>query len=280
MKMEYSRFVLRKCREQDIVNIMAFQKEIIEGLDNKELLRENSRTMFEQCIAEPDLTLGVFDGIELVAIVIFVNERGSIEDLSIGLEKHVVDAAANMKLVMVKEEYRGNEFQKALMWIVEKHAYNRGITHLCTTVSKDNKYSLKNIWESGYEYDQSTIKYGGLSRELYVKNITQSVSVYNKNILTVIHSLEDRSEPNALIMEGVNLNRCFQGDISIANTGDVLEYEDTDSGNTFYGLYFKKFTPMVMVFIPEKRSLQLVDFSERINCLKLQKVWINAIGGF
>ena len=165
------------------------------------------------------------------------------------------------------------------MWILEKYAYSHGFTHLCTTVSEKNIYSLHNIKEAGYEYDHSEIKYEGLPRAVFVKDIYKYVSLYNKMILGTIGFLENKSEPNALVVEGINFTKCFEGEISFASTGDILEYNDLDSGKTYYGLFVKKITSMVLVFVPERRSLQLIDFSYDINSLKLKRVWINTIGG-
>lgn len=274
MKSRYNEYILRKCTVQDVSQIFELQEIIIDELDNKELLRQNERRMFEHCVQEPNLTVGIYDKEELIAVAIFVVEHGE-EDLSLGLICHDVNLSANLKLVMVKKAYRGNGFQRALMWILEKYAYTNGFTHLCTAVSEKNIYSLHNVKEAGYEYDHNAVKYGGLSRCVFVKDIRQSVSPYNKMILKVIGSLENKSEPNALIEEGIDLNKCFQGELSFASTGDILEYQDLDSGKVYYGLLIKKITWMVLIYISEYNRLQLVDFSYNINRLKFQKVLIN-----
>lgn len=278
MKSKYNKYVLRKCTLYDTDQICELQEIIIDGLDNKEILRKNERSMFERCVQEPNLTIGVYDKKELIAVAIFVVEHGE-EDLSLGLVCHEVNVSANFKLVMVKEEYRGNGFQRALMWILEKYAYNSGFTHLCTTVSEKNIYSLHNVKEAGYEYDHNAVKYGGLSRCVFVKDINKSVSLYDKMILKIVGSLENESEPNALTLEGIDLTKCFQGEMSFANTGDILEYQDLDSGESYYGLLIKKFTLMVLIYIPENCRLQLVDFSYNISSLKFERVLINTVGG-
>lgn len=274
MKSKYNEYTLRRCTVQDVDQIYELQTIIINGLDNKEILRQNAKDMFEHCVQEPNLTIGVYNKEELIAVSIFVVEHG-VEDLSLDLVCHEVSVSANYKLIMVKKEYRGNGFQKALMWVMEKYAYNNGFTHLCTTVSEKNTYSLHNIEEIGYEYDHDAIKYGGLPRCVFVKNIEKSVSLYNKRILKVIGALENKREP----LEGINFSKCFQGDLSFASTGDILEYQDLDSGKVYYGLLIKKFTLMVLIYVPENCCLQLVDFSYNINRLKCQRVFINTEGG-
>lgn len=277
MKKNYSRLFIRKCTQLDLDKICDLQKEVLGELNDKEILRENTQDMFVKCVQTPNLTIGIFDGLELVGLAIFVDESGNDEDLSRDLVKHTVSLAVNFKLVIVRKEYRGNGFQNALMWILEKSAYNQGFTHMCTTVSDKNIYSLHNIQAMGYQYDHNALKYGGLSRKVFVKDISKSVSSYNKMILSIISSIEGKREPNALVIEGINFDRCFEGEISIANTGDIIEYEDIDTAKIYYALLVKKFTPMILMFNPEKGCLSFMDFSYNISSLKLKKVWINTV---
>ena len=279
MKEKYSNYILRRCVEGDVKTICELQRNVIESLEDKELLRENTREMFEHCIKDPNLSIGVFRGDELVAVAILVDEKNNKEDLSLNLVKYHVNNAANLKLVMIKKEYRGNGLQSALMWIIEKIAFNRGYTHLCTTVSPKNVHSTNNIKSAGYKYDHSAIKYEYLARDIYVKDIDINIASYNKHIIEIVSSLENKKNCNDLVLEGINFDRCFIGELDIVNTGDILEYEDVDSGNTYYGLVIKKFILMILIFIPEKKSLQIVDYADNINSLRLKKVWINTIGG-
>lgn len=276
MKSRFDQYILKKCTVQDINQIYELQKIIIDGLDNKEILRENEKEMFEHCVQDPNLTVGVYDKKELIAVAIFVVEQGE-EDLSLGLVCCEVNVPANFKLVMVKKEYRGNGFQRALMWILEKYAYNSGFTHLCTTVSEKNEYSLHNIKVAGYKYDHNTIKYGGLSRCVFVKDIKNSVSLYNKVVLKIVESIENKCESKALILESINLSKYFQGELSFASTGDLLEFQDSDSGEIYYGILVKNLTLMVYIYVPEDGRFTLVDFSYNINGLRLTRVFINAV---
>ncbi len=168
-------FLVRKCTIQDVEKIYQLQMEILAGLKDKDILRYNTKETFQQCIKSPNLTIGMFDKSELIALIILVDGRGTKEDLSIDLEKHQVTRAANFKLVMVKEEYRGNGFQRKLMCIMEKYAKLQGVTHLCTTVSGKNTYSFNNMKALNYEFDHDALMYGGLQRKVLVKKIEDSV---------------------------------------------------------------------------------------------------------
>lgn len=168
---DYDEIMTHVCTADDVGEILKLQAEVIEGLEKKELLRRNTREMFEHCVQRPNLTIGLFHQDKLIAVGIMVYEKDNSEDLSADLEKFEVGKAANFKLVLVKKEYRGLGLQRALMQLIERYAYAQGYTHLCATVSKENQYSLKNIVSEGYQYDHSAVKYGGMNREVYVKDI-------------------------------------------------------------------------------------------------------------
>ncbi len=172
MNILYKGCTIRQCTTDDIDSIMALQKQVILDLEDKSLLRENNAEMFTSCVNFPNLTLGIFNPTEeLVALGILCDMRGTNEDLSLGLLQHTVDVSANLKLIMVRKDFRGLGMQNKLMSLLEEYARNNGYTHLCTTVSPNNIHSLRNIENMGYVYDHSEEKYGGLLRSVLVKKL-------------------------------------------------------------------------------------------------------------
>lgn len=171
MKTENS-YIIASCTAHHVQEIYQLQNEIIQGLSRKDLLRRNTIEAFYSCIKAPNVTLGVFSGNKLIGVGILVRAEGSEEDLSLNLKCHQVQVPANLKLIMIKEEFRGRGLQRKLMTELETIARAQGITHLCTTVSGDNVYSLNNIRAFGFEFDHDAIKYGGLARKVFVKDIS------------------------------------------------------------------------------------------------------------
>lgn len=166
-----SRFCLKQLTESEVDSIMAFQKEIIAGLPDKTLLRKNTREMFQQCVGRPNYTLGVYEGEVLAALGILFDGSGTEEDLSVGLTKFQVKNAMNLKLIAVREPYRGNGLQRFLMGRLEDVAEDMGKEYLCATVSKDNVHSFQNLEAMGYVVDHEAEKYGGVTRCVVVKRI-------------------------------------------------------------------------------------------------------------
>jgi GNAT superfamily N-acetyltransferase len=233
--------------------------------------------MFEDCVKPNNLTLGVYDGNKLIAVSIMYNEKGSEEDLSLDLKKFTPVNSANYKLVLVDEEYRGINLQKALIWIMEKYAYNIGLHDLCTTVSPDNQISLQNVLEMGFQIDHKAIKYNNFERVVFYKNIYNSVSNYNNNLFRIIRSLEGKENVNDFILEGINFDRCFQGELQIMTSGDIVQYTDNDTGNDIFGVYMINTSPYILIYLPSCNKLCLINFSEKIESLVLKKVWINTL---
>jgi len=278
--MSYRNCVVKKCTMDDIDSIMFLQEQIFSGLKDRSVLRENDRDGFAACLQEPNIVLGVFnEKKELVAIGIVFDGKGTKEDLSIGLQLHTVNVVANLKLVLVREDYRGRGFQKALMWLLEKWAYSVGYTHLCTTVAQNNMYSLDNMLAMGYEYDHSEVKYGGLERNVYVKDIESSVKAYNKLILENASSIEGLKEEKDLILEGVELNKCIEGTPELLKTGDILEYLDVDNGRIYYALFMKTFSPMIVIYSREDGELKIQDYDTRIGTKVLRRALLNTVKG-
>lgn len=162
---------IRYLNEDDLPAILELQEETILGLKDKTILRKNSPEILLQSISEQNIALGVFINDELIAIGLTVLPVPPETDLRENLQNHTVDNAMDLKLIIVKEKYRGNGLQKKLIRLMEEEALSRGITHLCTSVSPNNPYSYNNVLAMGYEFDHQEEIYGGLLRNIYVKEL-------------------------------------------------------------------------------------------------------------
>ena len=149
---------IRYLNEDDLPAILELQEETILGLKDKTILRKNSPEILLQSISEQNIALGVFINDELIAIGLTVLPVPPETDL-------------REKLIIVKEKYRGNGLQRKLIRLMEEEALSRGVTHLCTSVSPNNPYSYNNVLAMGYEFDHQEEIYGGLLRNIYVKEL-------------------------------------------------------------------------------------------------------------
>ena len=127
--------------------------------------------MFELCVNDPNVSLGVYDNDNLIAIGILylIDDE---ENLMHNIKEYKNEKSGNFKLAMVNPLYRGHGLMFILMNKLESVARKKGFTYLCTTVHPDNFYSKRNILKSGYKLYSIQEKYGGLKRELYIKKIS------------------------------------------------------------------------------------------------------------
>lgn len=189
---------LRQCTPDDFQAVVELNETVYASLPDQSVLRHNSPEMIASCIQEPNVTLGFWDEEKLVAIgVLYVPqclEEDHAHDVvelldyrpartwggedtrrqnlgSIGLEEleKLGIKAANQKLFLVREGYRGLGLQRKLIREVEKLAIERGYNLLCTTCAPNNSFSINNFLKEGYCYAKTEEKYGGLVRNLYFK---------------------------------------------------------------------------------------------------------------
>ena len=183
---------LHPCTINDFQAVVDLNETVYASLPDKSVLRYNSPEMIASCLQEPNVILGFWDEENLVAIgVLYVpqcleedhahdvvelldNEVTGLRDgeaLGLeGLEKLSIKAA-NQKLFLVREGYRGQGLQRKLIREIEKIAVARGYNLLCTTCAPNNIFSINNFLKEGYAYAKTEEKYGGLMRNLYYKKL-------------------------------------------------------------------------------------------------------------
>lgn len=156
--------------KKDVDAIMHLQEKIFETLENPELLRRNTREMFELCVQEPNWTFGAFDPDSpdyLIGVAIMFDPGNSDENIASQLIHHKLKHAANAKLCMILPKFRGRGFEKTALMMMKERARLRGYDGLCVTVSPKNIHSTKNIEATGFQYDHTQKKYGGMEREIW-----------------------------------------------------------------------------------------------------------------
>ncbi len=173
MKLAANEFEFIRCDEDSLEEICAIQEEAFRTLDNPELLRRNSKEVLHACLMEPHTTLGAYYGGRMAAFAVLYVAKDSTENLGrdIGVTEEELSTVANVKLVIVRKEFRGNGLQKLLTQRLEEFARDQGIQTLCATVSPANDYSIRNFEALGYRFYACKTKYGNLKRNIYVKSI-------------------------------------------------------------------------------------------------------------
>ena len=168
--MKDNRLLFKDLTSKDVDAIMLLQEKIFDSLETPDLLRRNSREMFEKCVQEPNWTFGAFDPDSpehLVGVAIMFDPGDSDESLTDHLVRHTLKHAINAKLAMILPKFRGRGFEKTVLIMMKERAERRGYDGLCATVSPQNIHSRESIIARGFKYDHTQKKYGGMEREVW-----------------------------------------------------------------------------------------------------------------
>lgn len=79
--------------------------------------------------------------------------------------------SAHMETVVIAPKYRGHHLQARLMAKAEEDLKAAGYKHLLCTIHPENPYSLNNALSLGYKVEKLVEKYGGLPRNILLKEI-------------------------------------------------------------------------------------------------------------
>lgn len=171
-KISYDEVKLTVLSFDDIDTVMAIQEEAFAAMDDDRLLRRNTKETFSVCFESPSIAYGVKHNDKIVAFGMLYCAADTDENLAKGLDDVSIDLhkVANVKVIIVLPQYRGNGLQCYLINKLEEHAKKCGMKTLMATVSPLNNYSLDNFIACGYNKVKTVNKYGGLSRVLLRKD--------------------------------------------------------------------------------------------------------------
>lgn len=173
MKFPKEEFEFKKCSLQDLDEICQIQEEAFDAMDDDSLLRRNSRESLQICLNEPHYTLGAFHGGTLAGFAVLFDPKMTDENIALdaGFSEDVAKCTVNFKLVIVRPFYRGNSLQTEFIERLECLAKEKGFKNMFATVSPNNEHSKNNFLKSGYVFHSQKVKYNGLIRNIYYKNI-------------------------------------------------------------------------------------------------------------
>lgn len=173
MKKNITEFDFKKLNVESVPLLLEVQEEAFEyAKGNTDFLRRNTYETLAVCFEGESEVLGVFDEDKLIAFgILFVAERGK-ENLAYDVDEiEDIMTSANVKLIIVRPDYRGNGLQRELVSRLENLAKEKGFKWLCATVSPTNNWSYDNFIKGGFSLNKILTKYGGLTRALLVKSI-------------------------------------------------------------------------------------------------------------
>ena len=173
---------IKSCTIEHIDSIMEMQNSVIEN--NNKTGKENWYIITEKSELEEGLksgyllVLGGFCNNELIACIAMSVEdpHNMFKELLNGYNNNEDKQFLYVKMAIVKEGFRGQGLQRKLLLALEDEALkNPQIKYMGAIVHPDNKYSLKNVADAGYEDKGSVIPdpLPGYPRKLIFKTLNR-----------------------------------------------------------------------------------------------------------
>lgn len=173
MKFPKEEFEFKKLSCEFVDELCKIQEEAFEVMADDSLLRRNSKESLASCLDEPHYTIGAFYNGVLAGFAVLFDPELSNENIALdaGFSEDEARETVNFKLVIVRPQYRGNGLHLDFLVKLEEIAKQKGFKKIFATVSPNNEHSKNNFLKSGYVFHSQKVKYGGLVRNIYYKDI-------------------------------------------------------------------------------------------------------------
>ena len=160
--------------KEDVLELKKVMDKTIAVLSQKDWYVPDDIPFLERHIKEEGYILKCVIENKIVAFLIVRYPMFSEDNLGYYLPNvtdEMLTKVAHIESVAVLPEFRGYKLQKRLLETAEKIEKEKNIKYLMATVHPDNIYSMKNFEEEEFLCLLETKKYGGLRRNILVKEM-------------------------------------------------------------------------------------------------------------
>lgn len=160
-----------------IDKIMDLQKNIYEGLANKDFYACTDREEFEDTIKANGKIIGCISlkTNELIAMGVYIEYGYGDHNYGydINIQGEELLKVGQIESTVVNADFRGNKLQKIICEELEEIGKKSKMKYICSTVAPDNKFSVNTFEKLGYNIMADKLKYGGLRRYVFMKEINK-----------------------------------------------------------------------------------------------------------
>ncbi len=163
-------FLIRRCTEADLSDIMKLQLKVYEDMCDPGLYALVSEENIHESLLE-DYCFGTYHDDQLIAFTMMIANRVSYRNYGtyVGYPEERQKQCVSLEISLVDSDYRGFGLQKYFVTLREKEAKKAGATESLVTIAPGNKYSLNNLLDSGYEILDTRPLYEGAVRHILSK---------------------------------------------------------------------------------------------------------------
>ncbi len=160
--------------KEDVLELKNVMDEAVAVLLQKDWYVADDIDFLEQHMKEEGYTLKyVIEG-KIVAFLIVRYPMFSDDNLGYYLSnptEDILTKVAHIESIAVLPDFRGHKLQKKLLQMAEQIEKEKHTKYLMATVHPDNIYSMRNFNAQGFVCLLETKKYGGLRRNILLKEI-------------------------------------------------------------------------------------------------------------
>jgi hypothetical protein len=156
---------------------MEIQQNIYNGLENKDFYSCSDKEEFQNTLNGKGKIMGCvsLEDNELIAMGVYI-EYGY-QHHNYGYDIKIADEellkVGQIEATVVLENYRGNKLQKTICEMLEQIGKDSGMKYMCATAAPDNSFSVYTFEKLGYNIMADKLKYGGLRRYVFMKEINK-----------------------------------------------------------------------------------------------------------
>lgn len=165
-------FLIRRCTEADLSDIMELQQKVYEDIGNPDLYAIVPEENIHESILK-DYCFGTYVNDRLIAFTMMIANRISYRNYGtyIGYPEERQARCVSMEISLVDDEFRGYGLQKQFVTLREEEALRAGAAEALVTIAPGNDYSLANLINSGYEIIETRPLYEGAVRHILSKQL-------------------------------------------------------------------------------------------------------------
>ena len=192
--------------QSDLPRILELQDLIVRHLHRKDILEPFPPEFMKAHLGRKGFILGLFSQGRLWAFrnVFFPDVGDKVWNLGldIGLPRPELKRVANLQMVCVHPDYRGNGVALKLNRLALKLLRERGhFEHICATVSPYNIWNLRILLSSGFHVRELKSKYGGKLRYVVYQRLVHPVTFETDAVAHI--AIEDFKEQKRMLRTGL-----------------------------------------------------------------------------
>ena len=163
-------FLIRRCTEADLSDIMNLQQKVYDELAAPELYAIVEEPEIHESLLEDYCYVTYHNG-NMVAFTMMIANRISHRNYGtyIGYPEERLPKCVSLEITLVDSAYRGFGLQRLFVKIREEEAKRHGAEEALVTIAPTNEHSLNNFLKSGYEIIETKPLYDGAVRHILRK---------------------------------------------------------------------------------------------------------------